>query len=726
MSEMIVAVVVHFADPERTEACVRSFLDAGIETIVVDNASSYRDSQPATELIRAGGNLGYGAGANLGLRRAFERAPVALLVNDDVTLRHPEGLAVLAERLERDPSIGVAGPRVEGPDGRPQPTVERWPSLARAVALAFGRRPLTPEREQEVEAVNGVCIAISRAAFEAVGGFDEQYFLSAEELDLCRRLALAGYRTVFVPAPSVVHHHAPGEARGDSVRLIRVNYVRFCRDHRGPSSAWLVALLFLAGACARRREPVALARALGAVLVPERERFVDRTLFPALLAIWVLLLALGSSYDQPLRSVGGAGKFALLFFLIGAEAPRIVRDVRGYLRELQPGALHLAAAALLLFGALSALWSSSSRHTFDYVVGLTLLFAAVLLGPWRIAQSPDGARALARALLLGAAAGVLANAHALLLSPHLALYTVAPGTPRRFRGLLENPDEVGSYAVLAGLALWWALEHARALRAAPRRRRLAAGLGFAIGALFLLELVDSGTRSGILLFCCAGAIFVAGYLGGRDGVLAAAGITLAGGIAAVAILSSPGLRQSLPSFVRPSTLSTLGGRTVAWSASLHLIDQRPLGGFGLGTEDDASSLYRADGLRLFLTCAAMPVAWQEQLPPTGCAALIPAGRRLAGFSGSNSHDSFLGLGVQLGAVAMGAVCLALILAVGRVALLIRARAAFELALLAGIVAGIGWALVETYLFSPGNVITGPFWLLLAIAFAAPARARAER
>jgi hypothetical protein len=77
--------------------------------------------------------------------------------------------------------------------------------------------------------------------------------------------------------------------------------------------------------------------------------------------------------------------------------------------------------------------------------------------------------------------------------------------------------------------------------------------------------------------------------------------------------------------------------------------------------------------------------------------------------------------VQLGAPLLAAAVLGLAVAIGRICSRVRRRAAFELGLLAGIVAGIGWALVETYLLSPGNLVAPLFWIILAVALAAPTR-----
>jgi N-acetylglucosaminyl-diphospho-decaprenol L-rhamnosyltransferase len=718
VSERIVAVVVHFANATATERCVRSLLAAGLRTIVVDNAGTYDASRPATEVIRPGSNLGYGRGANLGLRRAFELAPLALLVNDDVTLEHPEGIEGLADALEAHRSAGIAGPLVLDPHGEPQPTVEEWPSLPRALRLAVRpySRPV-PAAETEVEAVSGVCMLVAKRVFDSTGGFDPAYFLYAEELDLCRRAAAAGFATIFVPVETIVHHHEPGEVRGSAAVQIRINYVRFCRDHRGFPSALGVALLFLSAAVLRRRRPTALARGLAAVVLPERGALVDRLLVPALVAAWVVLLALGSSWVGSLRSVGRVGKFAVPVALIAIELPRILAGPRRYAAGLRPGLLDVAVVAFIAFGALSAIWSMLPHHTLVYVVGLAVFAASVLLAPRRIVRDATAVRGLLVGILVGTAVVLVANVFVYAASPNGAVIR-PPSETTRFRGLLESPDELGSYALVAPLVLWWAFDR--------RRGRFPAG-AFALGLLLAVECALSGSRAGLALLVAAAFIFFAGYRRGARIALAAVAVTVACVALSAVYLESPSFRsQALPGFLRPSTLSTFGGRTEAWAAAAHLVAQRPLGGFGLGNELHSIHLFRDDGYRLFNECLAMPSGWLAEPLPAACQTLVSRARRLAHFSGDNAHNSFLGLGVQVGSVVGALTSLALLAAVARLGTAVRARDPLQAALLAAGVVGLGLALVETYLFDPGNVVAAAFWLLLVVGLVRVAPKDAER
>jgi N-acetylglucosaminyl-diphospho-decaprenol L-rhamnosyltransferase len=192
-----------------------------LEAVVVDNASP-DDSADAVErehpwvtLIRAPENRGFAAGANRGAREAA--GEWLLFLNPDARLTDGAmtGLLAAARNLPRP---GAVGPRIEGPRGT-ESSVGRyygpWRDLVRAFALyrifpgvrAFEDVHLRrlPAETTPVEWVTGAALLVQAQAFREVGGFDEDYFLYVEDMDLCYRLAGQGRRNLYVP--SVVVHH---------------------------------------------------------------------------------------------------------------------------------------------------------------------------------------------------------------------------------------------------------------------------------------------------------------------------------------------------------------------------------------------------------------------------------------------------------------------------------------------------------------------------------------
>jgi N-acetylglucosaminyl-diphospho-decaprenol L-rhamnosyltransferase len=242
---------VNFEAGDLLEQCVRSVLadaSAGaVELVVVDNAS--RDgsvaalgrSLPDVRVIRAPGNLGYARAANLGI--AATRAPIVAVLNPDTRLE-PGTAGALVERLQSQPRLAACGPRLKNDDGSDYPSARVDPSVP--VAIMHGilgswwpSNPFTkryrqlaadPDRPRVVDWVSGAAVWLRRRALDAIGGWDERYFMYLEDVDLCFRLRHAGWEVAYEPAGVVWH------VQGVSTR--RRPYRMLLEHHR---SAWRFA-----------------------------------------------------------------------------------------------------------------------------------------------------------------------------------------------------------------------------------------------------------------------------------------------------------------------------------------------------------------------------------------------------------------------------------------------------------------------------------------------------
>ncbi|MGQ0825220.1 MAG: glycosyltransferase family 2 protein [Actinomycetota bacterium] len=220
------AVVVNYeAGPLLTD-CVASVLaddTAGpVELVVVDNGS--RDGSisqllhafPSVHVIRSPGNVGYTRAANLGA--AATRAPVVAVLNPDTTLERGTAAAMLA-RLDTQPRVAACGPRLKNCDGTDYPSARIVPSI-RVAALHAGLAPFRPDnrftaryhqrdadpsRPRVVDWLSGSAIFLRRSALDAVGGWDEEYFMYFEDVDLCWRLRRAGWEIAYEPGGVVWH-----------------------------------------------------------------------------------------------------------------------------------------------------------------------------------------------------------------------------------------------------------------------------------------------------------------------------------------------------------------------------------------------------------------------------------------------------------------------------------------------------------------------------------------
>ncbi|HEX5719126.1 MAG TPA: glycosyltransferase family 2 protein [Thermoanaerobaculia bacterium] len=219
------------------------------EVVVVDNASTdgtaevVRRAFPEVRLLESP-NDGYGAAANRGI--AACSAPFVLLLNSDVVVR-PGALRALAGYLASHPRAGLAGPRLENPDGTLQRSCFDFLGTARLAIekTALGRMlggwsvhygPY--DRPRTSPWVLGAALAIRREAFEAVGGFDPAFFLYGEEVDLCYRLWQAGWEIHYTPSAAVMHVGGSSTAARSRFEVQRVESARlFYRKHYPPLRA---------------------------------------------------------------------------------------------------------------------------------------------------------------------------------------------------------------------------------------------------------------------------------------------------------------------------------------------------------------------------------------------------------------------------------------------------------------------------------------------------------
>ncbi len=264
------AVIVHYRTPEETARAARAVRETSPETdlLVVDNGSRdgieerLAQEVPGARVVTEAQNRGYGAACNRGARETS--GDYLLFLNSDAFVL-PGAIAALAAALDRDPGAAAAGPRLLDSDGTLQQSIQRLPAPWRIfcessglAALAGGRgvfRGHTKTREdhsraREVAAVMGAALAVRRRAFDEIGGFDESFFLYAEETDLLARLSARGHRILFVPEAEVVH---AGGASGGDILFGRLHegLTRYVGKHHGARAAWFAAVSLSLGAAAR-------------------------------------------------------------------------------------------------------------------------------------------------------------------------------------------------------------------------------------------------------------------------------------------------------------------------------------------------------------------------------------------------------------------------------------------------------------------------------------------
>lgn len=252
-------ITVYYNTPEdllRLDASIRRFLKPGqFEFIVVDNASQENLSErlPGALYLRQESNGGFGKACNRGAEKAS--APALFFVNPDCELVE-DCVTPLVGALQQ---AAVCGPRVTYPDGVLQLSFGPYLSIRNE---AMQRRRMRDERsasvqnwlgglkEFEPDYVSG-CAMMARAdVFRAAGGFDENFFLYHEDVDLCKRIRAMGHRVMYVPATRIIHekNRSADRARDRVRQEYRKSQLYYYRKHNGwLQNALLRAYLALSG-----------------------------------------------------------------------------------------------------------------------------------------------------------------------------------------------------------------------------------------------------------------------------------------------------------------------------------------------------------------------------------------------------------------------------------------------------------------------------------------------
>lgn len=259
-------VIVNWNVRDHLRSCLASIFKYPphhqFEVFVVDNASSdgsadmVRQEYPQVNLIINTDNKGFGTANNQGIRLAH--GEYILVFNDDAQVK--EGaLDTLINYLDTHSDVGVVGPKILNPDGSLQQSVRRFPNFISqllmslkvhffAPTLRVFRRYLADdmnyEEEQDVDQIMGACMLIRKTAFDAVGLFDETFFIWFEEVDLLKRMNNAGFRVVYTPSAEIIHVGGASFAKTETMakhQMFSASCRRYIYKHKG-FFAWLAIL----------------------------------------------------------------------------------------------------------------------------------------------------------------------------------------------------------------------------------------------------------------------------------------------------------------------------------------------------------------------------------------------------------------------------------------------------------------------------------------------------
>ncbi len=229
------------------------------EIIIVDNASddgsveAVREKYPGARLIVNEKNVGFGRANNQAMETAAGK--YFLLINPDTIVRE-ETFAKMINFFENETRAGIAGCKVLNPDGTLQLACRRsfpgpWTSFTKVMGLStlfpksrlFAKYNLTyldENQTYEVDAISGAFMMIRKEVYDKIGGFDKEFFMYGEDLDLCYRAQKAGFGVYYVHATEIIHYKGESTKRSslDETKIFYDAMHLFVRKHL--SSSFLV------------------------------------------------------------------------------------------------------------------------------------------------------------------------------------------------------------------------------------------------------------------------------------------------------------------------------------------------------------------------------------------------------------------------------------------------------------------------------------------------------
>ena len=280
-SPRLSGIVIHWRNGELLRELIAAWPDEpSFELIVVDNCGTAPPTPAWVRRIEPGRNLGFAGGANRGV--AASDAPYVLVMNPDARPEPGALTAILSAFDEFQDALGIV-PALHGPDGTPQHEWQLRPLptglqlLLQTLLLPNVKGPpAAPSRGARIDQPAAAALALRRAEFLDLGGFDDAYYPAwFEDVDLARRIAASGRTFRYEPGARFVHELGatlPRLGYGPFLWIYYRNLQRYLRRHHG--RGWLL---------------------------------VSRVTLPIGMALRLLLVALRRPRRAPSRAIAAAG-----------------------------------------------------------------------------------------------------------------------------------------------------------------------------------------------------------------------------------------------------------------------------------------------------------------------------------------------------------------------------------------------------------------------------------
>jgi GT2 family glycosyltransferase len=260
-------VIVNYNVKDYLYKCLNSIIastgNLKVQTIVVDNNSQDGSVEFLSkkfnfvDFIPLNDNIGFGRANNIGIEKAFGK--YLLILNPD-TILQDDTLNIMYGFMENNPQTAISTCKVLNSDGSFQSACRRgFPSPFTSFCKLFGLQSLFPksktfgkynmtylpiDQTYNIDAVIGAFMFCRTDIIKQIGGFDKDFFMYGEDLDLCYRVNKAGYFITYYPATSIIHFKGESSKRSD-LNLIKIFYSAmeiYVKKHYSSSSIFVIIL----------------------------------------------------------------------------------------------------------------------------------------------------------------------------------------------------------------------------------------------------------------------------------------------------------------------------------------------------------------------------------------------------------------------------------------------------------------------------------------------------
>ena len=250
-------ILVSFNDWVHLEKCLQSLKtlpsEIDLEIITVDNNSTdgspdlVKKKFPEVKLLCNSENLGFSKANNLGIR--VSAGEFILFLNSD-TIVSTQALAVLLDEMKRNPTVGAVGPALLPDQKKHQVSFGRRVDFFSEFIqkgffnLYYAKKIKSDKKVRTVGWLSAACLLVRRTSLEEAGGFDENYFLYFEDIDVCYKMREKGWSLLFCPQSKIVHigGTSTSAVKNSSRYHYRKSQLYFYRKHNSRLSQVLLRI----------------------------------------------------------------------------------------------------------------------------------------------------------------------------------------------------------------------------------------------------------------------------------------------------------------------------------------------------------------------------------------------------------------------------------------------------------------------------------------------------